>query len=715
MNYDDEDSEFSLISFDEENKEFGNEIVTELELTNTYGETENSGSGLDDAFFSAFGHPILKQDPIFRNEAITENVYWWNDYYWEPFKPNVLDGFLNNILLGMGVVQTCRKNDMKRGFLAHFSVPETEFNIDGKNLFCTKSGVIVLNKLKEVINGLGDNPSINEVLEKKAEWLKPNAMFMKNHITAMAPITIPDSVDEAKFKEDRKFFKDTFMRSLGYREDSFEWLMDLFSACLSGERKGDHFTTLYGAPGTGKTTITLFLEKVFGEQYVRTIEPEDVISKKNTSVRKFYRARFARIINISETSDKAVNASFIKKLTGKSKMLVGYDGETFDLDSHILIDSNHLIEPDEDDPSAFLRRYVVIPFGPKINECDQNKHLDEDLEAIKESFFLELLLRYSNVTVAELSTPAITKEVIETSELYKNPVKLFLDTWTVPAINTHGGTKIKVGELYRIFIQDFFYWYEAHFDQIFYRTEDFHRNLPEISRHAFTVKLECIYHNIVKGRGNELYLNNIIVHDPGTYNSMKQMQLERLKRLYLVAPDDNSAQRIIDAAEKPSVVSFPDEPDESGFSDILWYTGFPSFTKLGIPPSQEMWEDRVLLLIGNGQNLEFSNWLSKLIGIERTKELMERLHAALNMCSYNFVVCKNNAEIKGILGGMFDMYVKQVRSYTKPKVSLSPVKKVDSKNNTSKKVFLLGATPFSETINGIGGNINYSLPEIIEK
>ena len=650
------------MSIDKEKKNFSNKI-------------ENYESDLADAYFATYGHQIIKLNPISRNDAICENVYFWNNLYWESIKPNIFEGRLNNILNKMGVVQTCRKNDLKRGFLAHFTIPETEFNIEGKNLFCTKSGVIILNKLKEVLINLGENPNINELLKKKTAWLKPHSEFIRNHLTCMAPIRIPDFVDEAKFEEDRKFLKNTFMRSLGYREDSYEWMMNLFAACLSGERKGDHFTTFYGAPGTGKTTITRVLEIIFGEQYVRTIEPEDVVSKNNTSVRKFYHARFARIINISETSEKAVNASFIKKLTGKSKMLVGYGGETFDLDSHIIVDSNHLIEPDEDDPGAFLRRYIVIPFGPKINECDQNKHLAEDLEARKENFFLELLLRYANAAVAELSTPSITKEVIETAELYKNPVKLFLETWTVPAINTHGGTKIKVGELYRIFIQDFYYWYETHFDKIFYRTEDFHINLPEISRHAFTVKLECIYHNIVRGHGNELYLNNIIVHNPGTYNSIKEMQIERLKHLYLVAPDDDSALKIINAAEKPSVISLPDEPNESGFSDILWYTDFPSFSKLGIPPSQEMWEDRVLFLIGNGHNLEFSNWLSKLIGIERTKELMEKLHTALCLCKYDFILCKNNAEIKGLLGGMFDMYVKQIRSFKKPKFNISYVNK----------------------------------------
>lgn len=692
------------------------EVELEWGSGSTHRTRTSKGAILASAFFNHFPHPIIKQNAIFQNEALTENVYWWTGKYWRPFKPLDLEGKLNDILLNdLGIEETCRKNDMKKTFLAEHSIPQEELNIEGENLFCCESGVIDLISLREIYESSEKEFSIETLYERKSDWLFPHEMYKDNHITCFAPISIPDIFNKEQFEEDMSFFRNTFLKSMGNREDSFEWLMDLFSACLSGERKGDHFTSLYGAPASGKTTLMKFASSVFGDQYARTIEPEDLAGKSPAAIKRFYRSRFARYINVSETADKKLNSSFLKKLTGKSNILVGYDGETMELNAHIIVDSNHLIESDETDAAAFLRRYIVIPFGPKIDESQQDKHLAEKLEKIKQSFFLELIFRFPKLKVSELSAPEITNEVLTTAKTFKEPVRFFLDTCTVPALKIHGGRDVKIAELYRLYKQNFSYIYEARFNNIFYRTDDFHVNLPEIGRQKFTIEVEKVYHNITSDhKGKELCVNNLIVRDPGAYTTVKKMQIEQLQKVYCVASNEEEALALIEETEKPCLVSLPDDPNDTGFADIIWYEGCPSFTWLHVVPNQLMWENQILRIIcfKNLPNMfglfgQFQQWLAIAIGYEKGCEIFSDLCNQLSLCgNYEMALC--NTEVRKILSGFFDIYRKYVQNIT-------PVKKLQTSvkprfHNETKKI---GAIPFS--INKNLNGIEYSDVELLNQ
>ncbi|MDD7612228.1 MAG: hypothetical protein PUJ82_15070, partial [Spirochaetales bacterium] len=260
----------------------------------------SSGGEFESAFFKAFPHPIIKQETIFKEETLTENCFWWSGKYWRRFKPLELEGILNEVLLdALGVEATCRKNDLKKSFLARRCVPEKELNIDGEFFLNTESGVIDLVQVKKLADELGDRFNGQTLIENREKWLFPHEDFKENHLTCLAPINIPESFDEEKFMADIDFFKSTFLKSLGEREDSYEWLLNLYSACLSGERKGDHFTSLYGATGSGKSTLVEFINSIYGDEYYKTVEPEDLASKSEKAIKRFYRARFARIIGIS--------------------------------------------------------------------------------------------------------------------------------------------------------------------------------------------------------------------------------------------------------------------------------------------------------------------------------------------------------------------------------------------------------------------------------
>lgn len=629
----------------------------------------NTGEEFENAFFRAFPHAIIKQERIFKDESLTENCFWWTGEFWKRFKPLELEGIMNSVLLDdLGIEASCRKNDLKKTFLARRCISEKELNIDGKFFFNTKSGVIDLIKLKELAEELGENFNGETLIRNREKWLFPHEDFKDNHFTCLAPITIPETFDEEKFKKDIAFLRKTFMKSMGDREDSFEWIMNLNSSSVSGEPKGDHFGSLLGATGAGKTTLVKLIGATFGEEYARTVEPEDLASKSEKAIKRFYRARYARIINVSEPSDKRLNTSFIKKLTGKSNILVGYDGESLNLDSFILIDSNHQITPDEADPSALKRRYIIIPFGPKIAEENQDKKLAEKLTKIRESFFLELLLRFPHINVGEISTPPVTQEVLETTERFKNPVKFFLETCTVPALDIHGGCNVAMSELYRIFKQHFHYIYEAKFKDIFYHNDDFHVDLAEISMQRFTVEVEKIYHNITIGHAGARFVNNIIVRNPGNFSSVREMQIENLKNVYCVATDDKSAEEIITETEKPGSLIMPDSPNDAGFSDVLWFNGCPSFKWMCLPPVKVLWENQLLKMcifgacnpLYTSHLCEFTNWLALAIGFEKAQESLCLLKNLISQCATP-QIAENNTEIRKTLNQFFDIYLKFVR------------------------------------------------------
>ena len=115
--------------------------------------------------------------------------------------------------------------DLKKSFLARRCISEKELNIDGKYFFNTKSGVIDLIKLKKLAEELGENFNGDTLIQNRKKWLFPHEDFKDNHFTCLAPITIPETFDEGKFYKDIDFLKKTLLKSLGGREDSYEWIM----------------------------------------------------------------------------------------------------------------------------------------------------------------------------------------------------------------------------------------------------------------------------------------------------------------------------------------------------------------------------------------------------------------------------------------------------------------------------------------------------------
>lgn len=667
------------------------------ERMNYLDEKDIGSELLAEFFFARFPHDIFKETDISERDAITANVHYWNGKSWPVIKSQELKGFLNRILKDdLHIEASCRKHDLISGFLTSYVIPNEDININAQNLFNTNTGVISLEDFKITMASQGENIDVKSLVASKNSWLFAHNDFKENHLTCLSEIEIPETVDVLKYDSDISFLKNTFLKSLGHRQDSFEWLMDLFSACISGERKGDHFTTLFGAPATGKTTLVKFLRKVFGNDYFRTIEPEDMVKKTNGGVRKFYDARFARIINVSETADKKTNASFIKKITGNADILIGDDGETFSLASHIIVDTNHMLNPDEDDPAAFLRRIIYIPFGPKINEKEMDKELHLKLEALKDSFFLNLLLRFVKIQPAFLETPSISLDAIKTAAKFNDPIKFFYEKWCVPALDLQGGKTFKLSEIRRIFVQEFFYDYENEFQKIFYRTQDFHRELALIQKQTFNLRMQNFHHFVTKGHAGELLFHNLIIHHPGTFSTMKEYQRHQLMSYYCLANTKEEADKIIAEAERPPVDRVSDDISATDFRDVTWYTDFPSFSFFGIKPEKIEWEDTILKLLINGNHSAFCSWLNSNMNPVEANRIYQNLIALIQKRFCNFEFCKFDSGIRGILNSLFDFYIGSVRSFKNQKRRIMNNTILEDSNQT-------GVTPFSpsKVISGV--------------
>ena len=623
----------------------------------------------DEEFFCSEGKDIIKHEKLCRNSGITEGVHLYNGKIWELQIPNSLEGKCHSILERRGVNAVVRKKAKIAQFFSAYEISEDEFNIDGENLFVIKNGIIDLRKLKDVYqNFTEEERGLATLLERKSDWFFPHELYKENHLTTMAPVSIPDVFDEAKFKCDMAFIKETMLKSLGQVEESYEWINDLLSLCLSGIRKGDFFVNFFGRGGSGKTTFINFFSSVFGEDYFRVLATTNLFDEKNSSLNKLYRRKYARIINVSEPNDSKINASFLKKLTGDSKLTVGYDEKQFKINAQIIIDSNFIIDCQEVDKEAFMRRYSCIPWGPAIQETAQDKELPEKLRKTSESFFLNLIERYAKSDIPTFHKPAISFEVQKTISLFKNPIDYFFNTFCVAATDTLGGEEKFLSDIKDIFETDFRDYYEANFNNLFYKSEQFHRNLLDITASQFNRQMKLHHRNYDDRAGRRLRFNNIIVRKPGPEKTTMEAYVEYLKQSGIAKNDMEALEKISEAGK--TFFRFSEEPD-GNFDDIKDLPGDFSFLSFGLSkyPSKIAWKNTMgfwLLnnVICNSFHLRdqttFYNWLLSISG-NKYQQIRSALYESFlgirNCCDI-----LTNEKFRDCLSILFDLYVKFARN-----------------------------------------------------
>ena len=645
----------------------------------SYSNLENKVyyDALEANYFNEFPGEIIKHAPLFRNERVTEGVHRYNGKIWKEELATEIEGRCNAILNKMGVVACNRMRNHIVSFMSRYVIKESEFNLNAENLFVTENGVIDLECLKRVWEQLPENEkNIKELFALKDEWLFPHENYKENHLTTMAPIEIPDELDIDQFYEDINFIKGKLLKSLGDRSDNLEWLCNLLALCLTGRRTGDMFVNLYGRGGTGKTTFIKFLGSVFGDDYLRILQTSELFDERNSTLTKLYRSKYARIISVSEPTDSKINASFIKKLTGGSELAVGYGDIKFELNGQIIIDSNFLLEPKEVDKEAFRRRAAIIPFGPAIPEEDQEKDLIEKMKERKNSFFIELLYRFVQLNLLGFKKPVFSYSVLETADLFSDLPKMFYKTCCTSGLSTQNGKDYKLPEVLLFFRTQFYDYYEHCLNNLFFKSEQFHRDVFKISGQTLHKELLKFHRNIDASHAREIVFKNLILEIPPEGATAQSLQVERLVNCKW-ATDKSEALKIINEAAQTATITIPEGKDDEDFRDVMMLQGFPSFSFFNIvTPNKTIWENEMLISILNERYATVSSggfvsipemlisWLhSNEVGIspQKATEILDKFAYFIEMCNSDLNRCMTNKEIRDILGVLFDLYIKMAR------------------------------------------------------
>ena len=315
-----------------------------------------------------------------------------------------------------------------------------------------------------------------------------------------------------------------------------------------------------------------------------------------------------------------------------------------------------------------MRRYSCIPWGPAIQETEQDKELPEKLKKTSESFFLNLIERYAKSDIPTFHKPAISFEVHKTISLFKNPIDYFFNTFCVAATDTLGGEEKFLSDIKDIFETDFRDYYEANFNNLFYKSEQFHRDLLNITASQFNRQMKLHHRNYDDRAGRRLRFNNIIVRKPGPEKTTMEAYVEYLKQSGIAKNDMEALEKISEAGK--TFFRFSEEPD-GNFDDIKDLPGDFSFLSFGLSkyPSKIAWKNTMGFWLLNNvicnsfrlrDQTTFYNWLLSISG-NKCQQIWNALcESSLGICNYFDIL--TNEKFRACLSILFDLYVKFARN-----------------------------------------------------
>jgi putative DNA primase/helicase len=205
---------------------------------------------------------------------------------------------------------------------------------------------------------------------------KLKAHERKDLITKLAPVTYDPGTEAPTF---RKFIERilpsealrTFVkRAVGYS--------------LTGDSSERAFLILHGSGKNGKSTLLEAIQVMLGD-YAMTTPVETLLLKPAGGIpNDIARLKGARFVSASENErGRKLAEALVKAMTGKDTISARFmRGEFFDFrPTHKLwLATNHKPEISGTDP-AIWDRIKLVPFNVRIPEDEQDKHLDEKLEA----------------------------------------------------------------------------------------------------------------------------------------------------------------------------------------------------------------------------------------------------------------------------------------------------------------------------------------------
>jgi len=175
---------------------------------------------------------------------------------------------------------------------------------------------------------------------------------------------------------------DAFLERILPSQDTRDFVQRAVGYSLTGDTSERALFILHGTGANGKTTTLEAIRGVLGDYSLRT-PTSTLMARQGDSVPSdVARLRGARFVSASETEDgRAFSESLLKDLTGKDTVSARFmysDFFEFRPTCKLWLGTNHKPRVRGTD-DAIWDRLKLIPFGVRIPEAEQDKHLSDKL------------------------------------------------------------------------------------------------------------------------------------------------------------------------------------------------------------------------------------------------------------------------------------------------------------------------------------------------
>ena len=407
-------------------------------------------------------------NPLNQKQKLFDDIYVWNSKYWKKIDPLTIETFCFEKLIENEIDKESVQKHLIKQFLSEILIEDTD--IDSEYLFCIEDGVV---DITTILKLKSENRELHTCKEL---WLRPHEEYKDNFITMYSDLNYIAPNDR-----DLSFIKEMLSSQLLRADEMYDYFFDFLSSLLINDNRKRQFFEFWGKKATGKTTIVSLIVSLLGSY--ASVLPEGMLTDKQSDFSSdLYDKRKKILLVYSETGNKRVRTSLLKRITGKA--FLEAKGISFIVKSKIIIDSNFILKPDNVFDDAFEERRVIIPFVNTIPEDKRVPNYDEKLIVKKNDLFSEMIDRIPNYFNSDIIKPSVSKEIEEKEKRFNNPVKYFYESCCSP---TNVSCDINSKDLYSFFSEYFHYVFTEmlKIDEIEIFEENEIKNVLNISQNIF--------------------------------------------------------------------------------------------------------------------------------------------------------------------------------------------------------------------------------------
>ena len=197
-----------------------------------------------------------------------------------------------------------------------------------------------------------------------------------------------------------KVFMKFLRQSCGYDEEIVKLTTELIGYILSGSNQAKIFAVIGTAPDSGKSTLASLLQKLIGEEFTSSVEPNKLHDRFSLGSSRGKILNMAMDIPKGRLNSAAI--SKIKAITGQD--FISIEEKFMRLENtrstlRFLFGTNHPISlgPADADDDAFWNRMLVIPFMRSVKPEEKDPYLLDKLWQERDAIASYCLRSYRTV------------------------------------------------------------------------------------------------------------------------------------------------------------------------------------------------------------------------------------------------------------------------------------------------------------------------------